>query len=1013
MYVVTTTIDFGGVDPSGKDFSLRDAISFANESGEPSTVLFNFTGDTTRIDGLPTITVDNPLQAITVPIAIDGTSGYGSAIHPGVQLRGVPGDGTGDGLLFSGSGATGSVVRGLAIGGFQDNGISLFDVSGVSIQTCYVGTNGTGEAANGNGIDGIALLRTSNITIGGFATGTANVMSGNAGDGIGPVSSSQTAVVGNRIGTNAAGSAALVNASNGVEVDAPSQGTTIGGTAPGSGNVISANGGNGVRLDGGASPTALNAVIAGNIIGLDATATKRLGNAYQNICAYDATGNTIGGTVAGETNVIGASGQVGLWIDTGSTGNLVAGNLIGTNSAGASGLGKSYQGIYDNAPNNTIGAVAGPAQVIVGSGNNGVAISAAAPGALVQGNLIGIGPGGSAIPNSQDGVLVLGPGATIGGTSAAARNVISGNGQAGVSISGSAASREPGRGRLHRHGFDRASAIANQNNGVAITGGASSNTIGGSSAAGAGDLISGNAPTLSSGDGVYISDAGTTGNLVLGNTIGLNVSGAVLGNGYGGVDLRPGASANTIGGTSPSTRNILSGNVIGVLIVGSASNLVEGNSIGTDPAGNSARPNSFGVLVSNGATSNTIGGNAALGAGNVISGNSLDGVEIRNSGANGNVLVGDLIGLNAMGNALGNGRTGVQIYNNSGNTVGGSSPALRNVISSNSADAVDVFGLGAFSNVILGNDIGTDPTGTTARANGGVGVALFSSAHGNTIGGALPGSGNVISGNSGAGVSVLGSQAVGDSILGDLIFANGTIGIDLGGDGATPNHPGGAVSGPNSLQNHPVLTSAYSTPMTTILGGTLDSLPNSSFRVEMFAGPPGGGSSVFLGFATVATGGSGHGSFSFQTAFRVDPGWVVTATATDSSGDTSEFSAPATVSQTTDVTSSVTVVRGGFVITNRKLGTFSQEVTIRNTSGHALLGPISPVLDGLANASLVNSTGVTGPANPPAGSPYLDLVPPLGSLADGGSVTVYLVFSDPTFRTISYTAKVLAGGGPR
>ena len=177
-------------------------------------------------------------------------------------------------------------------------------------------------------------------------------------------------------------------------------------------------------------------------------------------------------------------------------------------------------------------------------------------------------------------------------------------------------------------------ALANGNDGIDLVG-SSFNVIGGTTA-GAGNVISGN-----TSDGVEITGSGTTGNVVAGNLIGTDVTGTVaLGNGSSGVLIDTGASANLIGGTTASARNIISANAdSGVQIYDANDNLVEGNYIGTDKTGTVALGNNQGsgtngfefggVTIDYGSSGNTVGGLTATpgsGAGNVISGNTFAGV---------------------------------------------------------------------------------------------------------------------------------------------------------------------------------------------------------------------------------------------------------------------------------------------------------------------------------------------------------------------------------------------------
>jgi titin len=233
--------------------------------------------------------------------------------------------------------------------------------------------------------------------------------------------------------------------------------------------------------------------------------------------------------------------------------------------------------------------------------------------------------------------------------------------------------------------------------------------------AGARNVISGNA-----GAGVLIHDAATTGNVVEGNYVGLKFQGSgPLANGWG-VIINGAAHDNIIGGTTAGARNVISANTNdGVQIsgAGTTGNLVEGDYIGIDFAGLGGpfvHNGGFGVNVS-GASGNTIGGTAP-GAGNVISNNARDGVYIHDvsgpsGGAANNVVQGTYIGTNAAGMAsLGNNGVGVHIVGSSGNTIGGSTMAARNIVSGNGGVGIQISDSLSTGNVIAGNYIGSDVT---------------------------------------------------------------------------------------------------------------------------------------------------------------------------------------------------------------------------------------------------------------------------------------------------------------
>jgi hypothetical protein len=195
---------------------------------------------------------------------------------------------------------------------------------------------------------------------------------------------------------------------------------------------------------------------------------------------------------------------------------------------------------------------------------------------------------------------------------------------------------------------------------------------------------------------------------------------------------------------------------------------------------------------------------------------------------------------------------------------------------------------------VAGNLIGTDVTGTAPLGNARDGVLMLSGSTADSVGGSV--TGDVIAFNGGAGVAVgndVNDLSSGDRISGNSIHDNGGLGIDLGSDGVTPNHLGDGVAGPNNLQNFPVLSSALSDGVSTEVRGSLNSSPATSFTIEFFANPACNSSGygegqTFLGQTTVTTDGSDNAVF-VATLPAPSVGQVVTATATDPAGNTSEF----------------------------------------------------------------------------------------------------------------------------
>jgi uncharacterized repeat protein (TIGR01451 family) len=351
----------------------------------------------------------------------------------------------------------------------------------------------------------------------------------------------------------------------------------------------------------------------------------------------------------------------------------------------------------------------------------------------------------------------------------------------------------------------------------------------------------------------------------------------------------------------------------GIFIPSGSNNFIQGNFIGTDATGTVDLGNlSCGVRLDGGAVNNTVGGTAP-GLRNVISGNNVFGVCMVN-GSFGNTVQNNYIGTDISGaltvgnGAVGNANSsGVLIDNRTNNTVTG------NLISGNNSSGVQIrsdfpFPCCLVPNKVQGNLIGTKANGTEALGNASHGVHLVGAGpRDHSIGGTVPGEGNTIAFNGGDGVFLDTGTGIGNRILGNSIFSNAGLGIDLFPDGVTPNDvgpPHDTDGGPNNLQNFPVLTSAASGNTVTITG-TLNSTPSTGFTLEFFSNPAcdssgHGEGQTFLGTHAVTTDGSGNAIFTATFTSAVPAGHFITATATDPSNNTSEFSECETVQADTD-----------------------------------------------------------------------------------------------------------------
>jgi len=579
-----------------------------------------------------------------------------------------------------------------------------------------------------------------------------------------------------------------------------------------------------------------------------------------------------------------------------SVSNRVQGCYVGLKPDGATAASNNFAGlIFQFGPHDNFIGGTNTAQRNIISGNTlyGVVINdTGSDHNTILGNYIGINAAGTAgIANGKSGVAIWSDpkNTVIGGTNSGAGNVISGNREYGVYIAGSNVLGNVVLGNYLGTDATGSYGISNFIAGVGVFQASHNNQIGGTNVL-ARNLISGNGSV-----GVYFADGGTSNNFVLGNYLGVNASGTTaISNVQADVFLIGGAAGNTIGGTSPGAGNILSGSPYGVYLqdFGSSNNVILGNLIGTDLTGKiGLGDSSAGIGIWNGAGGNILGGNtvAAL---NVISGN-IGSYGVAIGTANGNVIEGNLIGTDVTGtNALPN-AYGVGIFNGSQqNIVGGSTAGSGNVLSGNATYDVFISAV-ASANLVQGNIVGLDPTGTRAVPNTSIGVALFVGATNNLIGGTTAGTGNLIASNLFAGIAVFQSNTTNNSFRGNSIYGNGGIGIDLNNDSITPDDTGDADTGPNNYQNFPVITNTYGFSTTTVVLGKLNSLASHTYALDFFSSPvavPLGGKS-YLGSMSVTTDGSGNSTFAYTNSDGNLTGQYITTTATIDTGDTSEFSA--------------------------------------------------------------------------------------------------------------------------
>ena len=774
LYLVTNNKDSG----TG---SLREAITYADAQSVPVPIAFSIPGT-----GPFLIQPKTSLPPITNQVTLDGTTQNGfDPVNPKPLIQ-VDGSGittASDGLTLSGN-SSGSTVKGISVTGFgQGSGIRVQSNNDVLVGN-WLGVGTTSTTSQGN-LYGAYLDGASGTTVGGQAPGLSNIIGKNSTAGI-LISGSNNVVLGNLIGTDAG----AANLGNRVGVLISGASNQIGSVD--AGNTIGFSGVAGVSIGG---SSASGNTVLGNFIGTDA-AGDNLDNHTGVACASG--GNTIGGTAA---NTIGLNSTAGISL-TGSN-NAVLDNFIGTN-AGAVNLGNRVGVLISGANNQIGGADAG--NTIGFSGVAGVSIGgSSASGNTVLGNFIGTDAAGDNLDN-HTGVACASGGNTIGGTAA---NIIGMNSTAGISLTGSNNAvlgqlhrherrrRQSGQSGWRAdqrgdnqigHGADRAannriglegagntigfSGVAgvsiggsagatgntllanyigtdragdNLDNHVGVSIATAGNTIGGTAASNAPNIIGNNSAV-----GVQIRGTLASGNLVENNFIGTDETGSDLGNPVAVQIIN--APNNIIGGAEGNT--IAFSTSAGVLILGSAAsgNLVTGNLIGTDSAGTDLA-NTIGVEI-NGAPNNTIGG----GRRNIIGFSTSAGILISGSAARGNLVTREPDRHGQGRTFRESGRTfahqgnvvGVLIKSAPGNTIGGTG-GLGNTIAFSSASAVQITGAGGNRNVVLGNFIGTN----TDKRNLGNAIGIQIGTDDNTIGGTAAGSGNTIGFSTLNGVALL------------------------------------------------------------------------------------------------------------------------------------------------------------------------------------------------------------------------------------------------------------------
>jgi CSLREA domain-containing protein len=392
------------------------------------------------------------------------------------------------------------------------------------------------------------------------------------------------------------------------------------------------------------------------------------------------------------------------------------------------------------------------------------------------------------------------------------------------------------------------------------------------------------------------------GNVAEGNFVGTDPTGKLARKVGAGIVLE--SSGNRVGGIIVGQGNLLSGNNVGLVSYEpSSNNTIQGNLVGTDVTGTMVLGNSYDAVVLN-ATSGTLFGGSAPGAGNVVSGSGGWGVVAYGTSivVQGNFIGTDITGMKALSNEVG------LAIGGTGNLIGGAEAGARNLISGNRRGGIEL--IDSSGTIVRRNLVGTQVDGVGLLPNGTRGMRIAWGG-GNTIGGMDSDSGNVIAfttygtvtPSSAAGIVVWGGSQ-GNAILSNSILGNFGLGIDLGENGVSANDPNdsdGGIDDPHGLQNFPVLTSAQLLPGSTTVSGSLNSRSVATYTLQFFSNRACHASGFgqgerLIGSTTVVTDGFGDATFTvsnLQAADDIDGDTfpnAITSTATDPQNNTSEFS---------------------------------------------------------------------------------------------------------------------------
>jgi len=503
VFTVTSVADAG---PG----SFRQAILDANANAGPDTINFNVGSGAIAV--LPVTQLDT----ITDAVVIDGTTQPGFAGTPIVQIDGTSAPTGANGLVINASNVT---VRGLIVNKFNSDGIQVVGpITDVGLFGNYIGLDPAGAGGKGNGASGLAIFPLSGVpskvTVGGPATADRNFVGANGQNGIYVGQGvSDVTITNNYLGLDVTGLIDAGNNGSGVLCDLGANNVTI------SNNKIAGNGGDGVALN-----AAFNVNFTGNWSGLAVDGKTAVRNDFSGIAMFN--GST---SVTVNNNVLSGNGT-GVYIGNAiTTGNLITGNLIGTDTTGLAAVPSDFRGLwFDGSTNNEAkGNTVAATSTKFGDGNGIVISGSSATGNIVSGNKVGLGSDGlTPLGNALTGIILFG-GANDNDI---VDNVVGSNGSNGIGFFDAGTVNNLVTGNRIGVGIDGTTARPNAGAGVFIGNSAGTILVGDNTPAGA-NIIANNKAA-----GIAV-EASSTGNAFRQNRI--------FENGGLGIDLNnDGVTAN-------------------------------------------------------------------------------------------------------------------------------------------------------------------------------------------------------------------------------------------------------------------------------------------------------------------------------------------------------------------------------------------------------------------------------------------------------------------------------------